>query len=265
MESTECLPCTGGAVAPKPGSTKCKPCGRLGLTYDGINCVYPTRAPISPKPSSSPTLKPATQIPSSAPTCSAGYLYDGANCIPCPPGTYWTPCQCVPCSIGTSNSDEASVKCEPCDRGTYAPVPGLASCRECRRPFYSPDGIRCIAPEMPTGAPTQFGECRRGWAHIGGVCTRCLAGTYWTPNDCVLCLPGTFSSYEAHLCYACGDRSIAPLPGSTYCTPCDSQSYTLDSITCIPISAPSNTPTLSPVNPPPWWCRTFGCEEAAES
>ena len=267
--ATKCLPCPSGLVAPNPGSKKCRYCGRLGFTYDGITCVYPTRSPTTPKPTISPTFKPPTQIPTAAPspvpTCSVGYVYDGATCIPCPEGTYWTHGQCVPCKLGTSNLYEASLECTPCSMGYYAPVTGLASCQECRRPLYSPDGIRCIAPEMPTGAPTQFGECRRGYANIGGVCTRCLEGTYWTPYECVPCAPGTINNSQAHLtCYSCGDRAIAPQPGMRYCTPCDSEWYTLDSITCIPANAPSAQP-IAPPNSPPWWCQTFGCDVAIEA
>jgi hypothetical protein len=87
-----------------------------------------------------------------------------------------------------------------------------------------------VTNSFPTSISNIFGS---GDSKMSVSCQPCPAGSYFVPNGCELCPPGTFSAAGATVCTACAGGKYSFSRGSSECLPCTAGTYSVLS-SCAP-------------------------------
>lgn len=207
----ECTACAQGLVAPERGMSECVPCPSGMIPNEDrtrcINCPEGTATDIGPLGLPTNLLVIDTDVCRSVQTgCPIGFRRSTLRSLP----------DCVPiiCRGGTP----AGTDCRRCKVGTEPIVDTLLrrafSCRKCLRNEAS-NGLRCR--DCPRGMLPSLGD--------GSQCS-CGEGRGFRNGICVLCPPGTFSTFDDDRCRPCAPGTISERRGSGSCESCPIDHFT---------------------------------------
>lgn len=210
-EGAQCRPSNGEIVSPYYGycsSGVCYPNCPAGYGVNGAgDCIMCVASQYSPG-----GMATCQTCPPDTKSSSAGAV----SCDSCPTNTVVNPGQtgcddlCAPGYTGNPNS------CTMCIGGQYKEGYGNTPCLQCPSDKWSPSGTTSLAG-CQTCPPTQTPN-----ASQSGCDNLCGPGYTGTPNNCMMCLGGTYKDgYGNTSCQPCPAGTISS-SGASACTSCPS-------------------------------------------
>ncbi|OQR92670.1 hypothetical protein THRCLA_08639 [Thraustotheca clavata] len=160
--------------------------------------------------------------------CGDGSMIDSNGpCVLCNPGYFSNQSvnqTCTLCPNGTFSSLGAS-ECTTCPSGTFGNNSGASECLRCELGSISNHGANSCTPCQPGTAPNARGnaciKCSKGmYSTNGQTCLPCPRGTFTnliSLTQCTPCPSQTYSLEGASSCLTCPNGTIADGVGNAFC------------------------------------------------